>query len=82
MIVSSLFSPYAVLPFLLWAVLLFGEYLVKNKRIHIAFLSVISRFIQLSGYGIGFIKAFTEKIILHKQIDTEQELNKHYKKTK
>ena len=82
LLVASLFCPYAGLPILLWVGLLFVESLVKNKSIHIAFLSVIAGFIQLSGYGIGFIKAFTEKIILHKQIDTEQELNKHYKKTK
>lgn len=82
LLISSLFCPYALLPIALWAGLLFIESLIKNKSIKIALLSVVAGFIQISGYGIGFLKAFTEKIILHKKIDTEKELRKHYKKTK
>lgn len=82
LLISSLFCPYALLPIALWAILLFTESLIKNKSIKIALLSVVAGFIQIGGYGIGFIKAFTEKIILQKKVDTEKELLKHYKKTK
>ena len=36
----------------------------KNKSIKIAFLSIISSFIQLTAYGLGFMQDFWKRIIL------------------
>lgn len=80
LLVSSFICLWALLPLGLYAAALFLESLVINKNISIALLSVIAGFIQLSGYGNGFIYAFCRNILLRKKIDIDTELKKHYKK--
>jgi glycosyltransferase involved in cell wall biosynthesis len=77
---SALICPWALLPIGVYAFALFLESLVVNKSLPIACLSVIAGFIQLVGYGTGFITAFTRKVIFKQKIDVESELKKHYKK--
>lgn len=57
LVILSLFSPLFLLPLGAYVLLLFFDSLWKNKRITIAFLSIIACFVQLYGYGIGFLKA-------------------------
>lgn len=47
---------------------------ISTKSLKIAALALPASIIQLSGYGIGFIKAFFTKIILHKGRNVEEEI--------
>jgi len=44
-------------PILLYIVLIFIDSLIKNKSLSVAFLSIPAAFVQLCGYGSGFIGA-------------------------
>lgn len=50
-----------LLPYIVFFLLLFVHSAFKNKSIHIALLSLASAFIQLTGYGIGFLKEWWAK---------------------
>ena len=64
LILFSLLSIYFLIPLALFAVLIFFDSFRLNKSLKVAFLSIISSFIQLTAYGIGFIKSFIKRIIL------------------
>lgn len=72
-------TPYLLLLPAVYIVLLFADSLVKNKSLQVAALSLVACFIQLYGYGIGFIESFVEKIILSKGLEDIETLRKMYK---
>ena len=80
LLLSSLICPWALLPLGVYILALFLESLFVNKSLSIALLSIVTSFIQLGGYGMGFIGAFVRKVILKQEVDVEAELKKHYKK--
>lgn len=47
---------FFLIPFLLFFTLIGLHSSLKNKSLLVGFLSIIASFIQLSGYGIGFVK--------------------------
>lgn len=63
-ILLSFLSIYFLVPLGLFVVLIFFDSLRLNKNLEVAFLSIISSFIQLTAYGLGFIKSFIKRIIL------------------
>jgi glycosyltransferase involved in cell wall biosynthesis len=79
LVILSFFSIHFLLPFVLFALLLFVDSLWRNKSVSIAFLSVIACYIQLFAYGCGFIKSFAEKIIFHKGLENLETLKQRYK---
>lgn len=52
----------------------FAGALISTRRLKIALMAVPAAAIQLGGYGIGFIKAFTTKIILGRGRDINEEI--------
>ncbi len=50
----------------LWVLLIFFHSLALNRSVKVAFLSIFASFIQLGGYGLGFIQDFWKRIILKK----------------
>ncbi|SKB88502.1 glycosyltransferase [Daejeonella lutea] len=50
----------------LWVLLIFFHSLAVNRSVKVAFLSIFASFIQLAGYGLGFIQDFWKRIILRK----------------
>lgn len=54
---SVFFSAFFLLPFVLLAVLVFMESLLRSKNLSIALLSVVAAFVQLTCYGVGFFKS-------------------------
>lgn len=52
---------------LVYVLLLFFDALLKNKRFPVAFLSVIASFVQLTGYGSGFLMAIGEKLLFKRK---------------
>ncbi|MCL2246092.1 MAG: glycosyltransferase [Lentimicrobiaceae bacterium] len=63
LVVLSLFflNPLWLTPTAIYAFALFTESLVKNKKIIIAFIAIATSFIQLFGYGLGFISEWISK---------------------
>ena len=80
LVASSIFCLWALLPLGVYILALFLESLLCNKSLSIALLSIVTSFIQLGGYGIGFISAFTRRVIFRRKTDMQAELDKHYKK--
>ena len=52
----AFWKPVCLLPVLLYVVMLFCESLFKNKNLLVALLSPVTSYIQLCGYGLGFIE--------------------------
>lgn len=59
-------SKLFLLPIFLYISLLFFDSTIKNRSIQIGLLSVLTSYIQLFSYGIGFIDAFWLRIVLRK----------------
>lgn len=55
-----------LIPILLYILMLFIDSTIKNKSAVIGFLSVEAAFVQLFGYGIGFIKAWWQRCVCKK----------------
>ena len=52
---------------LVYFMLIFFHSLIINKSLKVALLSIISSFIQLTAYGLGFIQDFFKRIVLKQQ---------------
>lgn len=55
-VIATIICPWAVSPVLLFALLIFFDSLWRNRSLKVASLSVAAAFIQLYGYGWGFLK--------------------------
>ncbi|MCL1851258.1 MAG: glycosyltransferase [Bacteroidetes bacterium] len=56
-----LFNPLPLLPIGIFVLALFLESLFKNKKINIALMSILTSYIQLFGYGFGFLSEWITK---------------------
>jgi glycosyltransferase involved in cell wall biosynthesis len=63
LLVCSAICVYALLPVLLFILLVCADATIKNKSLRIGCLAVVTSFVQLFGYGSGFLKSFVQKII-------------------
>lgn len=79
LLLAIFISPRFLLFPVIYLLLLFFDSLIKTKNLRIAGLSLITSFIQIFGYGIGFIKSFVQKIILRKGLEDPETLKKVYK---
>lgn len=66
-LIGSLFCTWSLLPLGLFCLLIFADSSIQNKSIKIGFLSIIASFIQLSGYGCGFLDAAWNRLVLKKE---------------
>lgn len=73
-VLSIVISPLFLLPIAAYALMLFTAAIVKTGSIKVASLAVPASFIQLTGYGTGFLKAFFMKIILGQRRDINDEI--------
>lgn len=60
-IVGGLIWYVIALPLAIYVLLLFFDAWIKNKSLKVAFYAVLTSFIQLFGYGIGFLQPFFKK---------------------
>ena len=75
LILLSIFvSPYWILPLVAYLLAIFIAALFATKSFVIALKAVSASIIQLSGYGLGFIKAYVTKIILRRGRNVEEEI--------
>lgn len=56
----------SVIPILLYSLLIFFDSSIRNKNIKIGAMSIVSSFIQLAGYGCGFMAACWKRMVLGK----------------
>jgi glycosyltransferase involved in cell wall biosynthesis len=64
LLLLSFVSVYFLIPLGFFALIIFLDSLRLNKNMKVALLSIISSFVQLTAYGIGFIKSFIKRLIL------------------
>ena len=63
LLVGALFRWWALLPILLFALLVLADASLKNRSLRIGILSVAASFVQLTGYGSGFLRAFWARCV-------------------
>ena len=65
----------ALFPLLLYSGIIFIHSSIMNRSLWVGLLSVPAAFVQLMGYGFGFIKAWWKRIILKQDEFTAFEKN-------
>lgn len=65
-LLGTLFCPYSLLPIALYALLVCMDSTIRNRSLSIGLYSVAASFIQLIGYGTGFLRAWWNRCILGK----------------
>ena len=68
-------SPWWLMPLAVYFIAVFIGALIATRSLRISLLAVPAAAIQLGGYGIGFIKAFTTKILMRRGRDIDEEIN-------
>ena len=63
------------LPILLYSLIIFIDSACKNKSLRVGLLSVPAAFVQLMGYGCGFLEAWWKRCVLKKDEFTAFEKN-------
>lgn len=54
------------LPIILYSMMICIDSSIKNRSLYIGFLSIASAFVQLMGYGFGFLEAWWKRCVLGK----------------
>ncbi len=65
-VLSVFISPLFLLPLVLFSALVFIDSTFRNKNLLVGLNSILASYIQLIGYGAGFLGAFWKRIILAK----------------
>ena len=68
-------SPLFLLPLLLYCLLIFVDSSMKNKSLWVGLLSIPAAFVQLMGYGFGFIESWWKRCVLKQDEFTAFEKN-------
>jgi len=61
---ATLLWTLPLLPILLFVVLIFIDSTVRNRSLVVGFFSIEAAFVQLFGYGLGFLKAWWTRCVL------------------
>lgn len=64
LLILTFFWPGALCLIALYALMIFIDASFKEKSIKIGFLSIVASFVQLFGYGTGFLRAVWKRLIL------------------
>ena len=67
LLIASLFCPYALLPLVLYALLIDADSTIQNHSLRIGIYSIVAAYIQLIGYGTGFWRAWWNRCVCHKE---------------
>lgn len=73
-VLAAVSSPLWLLPLGLYLVMILGAALAQTRSARVALLAVPASMVQLCGYGCGFIKAWTSKILLGRGRDIDAEV--------
>ena len=75
LLIISLFWPLACVPIILYSAIILIDSSFKNKNAWVGILSIPSAFVQLMGYGFGFIESWWKRCVLKKDEFTAFEKN-------
>ena len=64
LLLISLFWPLACVPIILYSLLLCIDSSLRNKSLWVGLLSIPAAFVQLMGYGFGFIESWWKRCVL------------------
>lgn len=67
MVAGTIISPLTLLVPVFYSMLVFAHSLLVNGSITVAFLSIPAAWVQLFGYGIGFLSAVWKRLILNRK---------------
>ena len=73
--IGFMFCMFALFPLLLYSFIIFIHSSIKNRSLWVGILSIPAAFVQLMGYGFGFIKAWWKRIVLKQDEFTAFEKN-------
>ena len=65
-LLAALVCPWSLLLLALFALIICVDSSLQNKSLKIGMLSVVAAFIQLTGYGSGFLRAWWKRCVLGK----------------
>ena len=65
LLLLSLLWPVALLPIKLYSLIICADSAIRNGSLRVGLLSVPAAFVQLMGYGLGFIEAWWKRGVLH-----------------
>ena len=66
LILAALISPIALVPIILYSILILIDSSINNKSLWVGLLSIPAAFVQLTGYGLGFIESWWKRCVLKK----------------
>ena len=75
LLIISLFWPLACVPIILYSLIIHIDSSLKNKNLWVGILSIPAAFVQLMGYGFGFIESWWKRSVLKKDEFTAFEKN-------
>lgn len=64
LLLASVFLPVCAVPILLYALLVFADASRSQGSLQVGALSVVAAFVQLFGYGTGFLRAWWHRCVL------------------
>ncbi|MBQ6918099.1 MAG: glycosyltransferase [Prevotella sp.] len=64
LLLITLFWPLACVPIILYSLLLCIDSSIRNKSLWVGLLSIPAAFVQLMGYGFGFIESWWKRCVL------------------
>ncbi len=73
--VGFCFCIISLFPLLLYSFIIFIDSSIKNRSIWVGILSIPAAFVQLMGYGLGFLKAWWKRVVLKQDEFTAFEKN-------
>ena len=76
--IGFVFCVLALIPIILYSGLIFIDSSIRNRSLWVGLLSVPAAFVQLMGYGLGFIEAWWKRCVLGK--DEFQAFEKNFYK--
>ena len=79
LLLGSLVCAYSLLPIAAYALLVFLDSAIQNRSLKIGLYSIAAAFIQLVGYGTGFLRAWWQRCVLHRQDEAEAFKKSFYK---
>ena len=75
LLLCSLLCVWSLLPLALFVLIVFIDASLSNKSVVIGILSVVASFIQLTGYGTGFLRAWWKRCVVGKDAFSAFEKN-------
>lgn len=75
LLLITLIFIYACVPIILYSAIIFIDSSIKNKSLWVGLLSIPAAFVQLMGYGFGFIESWWKRCVLKQDEFTAFEKN-------